>query len=578
MIKLIKYILLCLIAMANSVVAAGAPTDSKLKEKNARKAEYYYLEALRQKQMGKLDAAVDNILRCIGLDATKPSYYNELANIEMKLGNVGASKRFVAKSVAIDTQNVWTREALAGLYLTNKEYEEAARTYADLATFNPKNSEYYYYAMAQIYTQLEKWDDALDAWNKLEGVSGLNSKISLEKFKIYIRQNQEKKAFKEMDKLIDANPAEPLYQSLKGDLYMAADKPKKAEKVYKNVLKSFPNDPKATTHLAIYYITIGKKKEGWTLVHSSLNDKNVEFEDKKTMISELVQDSVVFASLDTTLFTDLVKNYPDDEFPYLIYSSYLLDNNDTTGFDYLRKALELNPKYEDSWGLLINYLMQRNDTLEAINACREALEQFPENYNLHYTLGVCYQLINKGDSAVTYFSNAYRLVREADPATASNIMCSVGDVYSFMEKRKEAYAAYDTALALNENNILVLNNYAYALAVEGKELSKAERMSGIAVQANPNNASFLDTYAWVYFRQGNYMLALMYIEQAFRNGGSLSAELHEHYGDILFKTGDTTKALEFWKSALELREKGTNEKVDIINKLRKKIETKNYIE
>ena len=42
-------------------------------------------------------------------------------------------------------------------------------------------------------------------------------------------------------------------------------------------------------------------------------------------------------------------------------------------------------------------------------------------------------------------------------------------------------------------------------------------MSGIAVQSNPTSAVFLDTYAWVYFKQGNYLLAMMYIEQAYNN-------------------------------------------------------------
>lgn len=96
-----------------------------------------------------------------------------------------------------------------------------------------------------------------------------------------------------------------------------------------------------------------------------------------------------------------------------------------------------------------------------------------------------------------------------------------------------------------------MNNYAYFLSLKGQDLDKAERMAGLAVKSYPNSATYLDTYAWVYFKKKDYQLALMYIRSAIDNDDTHSADVYDHYGDILFMNGEPDQALEQWKIALE---------------------------
>ena len=97
-----------------------------------------------------------------------------------------------------------------------------------------------------------------------------------------------------------------------------------------------------------------------------------------------------------------------------------------------------------------------------------------------------------------------------------------------------------------------MNNYAYFLSLCGKDLDKAESMAAKAVYANPNNATFIDTYAWVFFKKKNYDMALLYIKSAISNADSPSADIYEHYGDILYMTGNHDEAVVQWEKALEL--------------------------
>ncbi|MBP7180035.1 MAG: tetratricopeptide repeat protein, partial [Dysgonomonadaceae bacterium] len=115
------------------------------------------------------------------------------------------------------------------------------------------------------------------------------------------------------------------------------------------------------------------------------------------------------------------------------------------------------------------------------------------------------------------------------------------------------FESYEKSLKLNPQNLPVLNNYSYYLSLEKRDLDKAEQMSSITVKAEPTNPTYLDTYAWILYEQGAYTMAKIYIENAVKySENEPSAEILEHYGDILFKTGEPEKALEQWKKAKEL--------------------------
>ena len=67
------------------------------------------------------------------------------------------------------------------------------------------------------------------------------------------------------------------------------------------------------------------------------------------------------------------------------------------------------------------------------------------------------------------------------------------------------------------DNISCLNNYAYYLSERGERLTQAEEMSYKTIKAEPKNATYLDTYAWILFMEGRYSEAKIYIDQALQN-------------------------------------------------------------
>ncbi|MDR1381409.1 MAG: tetratricopeptide repeat protein, partial [Tannerella sp.] len=185
-------------------------------------------------------------------------------------------------------------------------------------------------------------------------------------------------------------------------------------------------------------------------------------------------------------------------------------------------------------------------------------------------LGIAYFQQKKYQQAIDTYYEGLPFIPKENTGLTSDFYGQIGDACFRMNETDKAFEAYDEALKYNDKNIVVLNNYAYYLSLLKKDLTKAERMSALCIKMEPENATYIDTYAWVFFVRGNYPLAKMYIEQALSKDRTNSAELMDHYGDILYMSGDSEKAVQQW---IKAREAGKNSET-----LNRKISGKTYFE
>ena len=227
----------------------------------------------------------------------------------------------------------------------------------------------------------------------------------------------------------------------------------------------------------------------------------------------------------------------------------------------------MNMSFIESHGMQI----KKEDYKQIIKVCEPGIEATPDALEFYYYLAVAYNQAEKPDSVISICKRALEhTTADSKKEIVSDFYSILGDMYHTQKQMKEAYAAYDSALVYNPSNIGALNNYAYYLSVERRDLDKAEEMSYKTVKAEPNNATYLDTYAWILFEKGNYAEARIYIDNAMKSeGGDKSDVIVEHCGDIYYMTGDVDGALTYWKKALEM---GSESKT-----LKQKIEKKKYI-
>ena len=145
------------------------------------------------------------------------------------------------------------------------------------------------------------------------------------------------------------------------------------------------------------------------------------------------------------------------------------------------------------------------------------------------------------------------------------------------EKLSVEFDSFVNNIQWKEDNVGCLNNYAYYLSETGQQLDKAEQMSLKTVKAEPKNATFLDTYAWILFRQKRYTEAKIYIDQTLQCDSDTSAVLLEHAGDIYYHVGNKQQAVEYWKQALERTRQTVGSEDNRLKIIARKIKLKKYV-
>jgi tetratricopeptide (TPR) repeat protein len=258
------------------------------------------------------------------------------------------------------------------------------------------------------------------------------------------------------------------------------------------------------------------------------------------------------------LFGDLLEQHPEDTELKLMYGSLLATegNHEEARFQF-QLVTEMEPDNPSAWQQMLGLAIKTGDTTEIVRICTACLELFPGAPEYYYYLGIAYYQQKKYRDALDTYYRGIAVIPDENYPLKSDFYGQIGDIYHQMGGQPDkVYEAYEEALKYNDKNIVVLNNYAYFLSLDKKELKKAERMSAQTIKIEPENATYLDTYAWVFFVQGDYKLAKLYIERALERDTTHSSELVEHYGDILYMSGNPEEALEQWKRAKEMGKEG----------------------
>jgi len=559
--------------------AAKADASSLMKvpfisAEKQRKYDYFFLEAMRMKEKNEYDAAFGLLQHCLDINPNASSALYEISQYYMFLRQVPQGQAALEQAVAFAPDNYWYSQGLVSLYQQQNELDKAANLLEKMVTRFPSKQDPLF-SLLDIYSRQEKYNDVISTLNRLEKRLGKNEQLSMEKFRIYLQMKDDKKAFQEIESLVQEYPMDMRYQVILGDVYLQNGKKQEAYDAYQKVLAVEPDNPMALFSMASYYEQTGQKELYQQQLDTLLLNKKVTPDTKinvmRQVIAENEQSSVKDSTQVIALFDRMMKQDLDDPQIPMLYSQYLLSKNmEKEAVPVLEQVVDLDPTNKAARLMLVSAAVRKEDYKQIIKVCEPGIEATPDALELYYYLAIAYHQAEQGDSVLSVCNRALEhITPDTRKEVISDFYSIMGDVYHTKKLMTEAYAAYDSALVYNPSNIGALNNYAYYLSVERRDLDKAEEMSYKTVKAEPNNSTYLDTYAWILFEKGNYAEARIYIDNAMKNDGEKSDVIVEHCGDIYFMTGDVEGALKYWKKALEM---GSESKT-----LKQKIEKKKYI-
>lgn len=553
---------------------ASLMKETLLSAEQQRKYDYFFLEAMRMKGKNEYDAAFGLLQHCLDINPTASSALYEISQYYMFLRQVPQGQVALEQAVAFAPDNYWYSQGLVSLYQQQNELDKAAALLEKMVTRFPSKQDPLF-SLLDIYSRQEKYNDVISTLNRLEKRLGKNEQLSMEKFRIYLQMKDDKKAFQEIESLVQEYPMDMRYQVILGDVYLQNGKKQEAYDAYQKVLAVEPDNPMALFSMASYYEQTGQKELYQQQLDTLLLNKKVTSDTKISVMRQVIVENEQSSAKDSTqviaLFDRMMKQDIDDPQIPMLYSQYLLSKNmEQEAVPVLEQVVDLDPTNKAARLMLVSAAVKKEDYKQIIKVCEPGIEATPDALELYYYLAIAYHQAEQTDSVLSVCSRALEHVTaDTRKEVISDFYSIMGDIYHTKKHMAEAYAAYDSSLVYNPSNIGALNNYAYYLSVERRDLDKAEEMSYKTVKAEPNNSTYLDTYAWILFEKGNYAEARIYIDNAMKNDGEKSDVIVEHCGDIYFMTGDVEGALKYWKKALEM---GSESKT-----LKQKIEKKKYI-
>jgi tetratricopeptide (TPR) repeat protein len=545
-----------------------------------KKFDYFFLEMVRAKENGEHSNVFNALRHALSIDSTSAAVWYELSIYYHYLQMDSQAVAAMRKAVQYSPNNFTYRASLANLYREQENIQEAIALYEQLAEESPDKAELHLH-LSNLYLRNRQPDKAIGSLNSLENNTGISEAVSMQKYNLYLSTGEKDKALKELERLRAKFPSEVKYPVFIGDFYMEEPETgkEKALAYYEKARAIDPENPFYIIAMANYYEQTGNIEAAAGEIGKAFKNSSLDREMQMVILEKFIQ-TLFFNKQDmgtvNLLFDTLLAQQAEETELNLMYGQFLASQNKwyEAGIRFQTVAAA-HPDNMDTWLQLLNAVLHQDSADKIVPVCDSALTHFPEVPEFYYYKSAALYQQKQFATALMSAEEGVKHVPEENISLLSGFYGQLGDLYHETGQKQKSYEAYDKALKYDENNISVMNNYAYFLSLDKMQLDKAESMSGKCLKSQPKNPTFVDTYAWILFQKGNYSLSKFYIESAIANGGDESPEVLDHYGDILFKTGNTGNAVTQWEKALEMKEQRGEADTAI---LKRKIADRTYYE
>jgi tetratricopeptide (TPR) repeat protein len=536
------------------------PTEINLN--NKRLAEQFFTEGEKYFILEDYTKSLVFFQRSLELNPENAAIHYKIAEIYNLSSDLDNALIHATEAVRFQKDNKYYYLLLAEIYKKQTDYAKATEVYEQLIT-NIPGTEQYLFEMATLYIYQNKLDDALRCYDGIEEKFGINEQVILQKQNILLKQNKLDQVIKEGEKLIAAFPGEPQYVANLASKFIANDLYPEATTLLESSIEDFPANPLLLSQLAEVYMKTGRMDESKEIVQIIFEDPDYNLQGKMQFLAgyfgkELSDSEKKYVM---ELGDKIISFHPDEPEAYAIVGDLHQSlSNQEKAKDLYLKSLQIDPANLNAWQNVLDYELRNGEYDSVIVHAEEAITYFPNQALVYFYGGTAYLSQNNHKKAV-------QMLEQGKKFASSNLQLlayfngQLGDAYNGVEDYEKSDKAYEAALDFDPDNDHVLNNYSYFLSLRKEKLDLAEKMSTKLVERNPEDPTYLDTFAWVLYNLGKFDDARKFIEKAIKFDESNSGTLVEHYGDILFKLGDVDGAVEQWEKAKKL-----NDTTDLLDK------------
>ena len=254
------------------------------------------------------------------------------------------------------------------------------------------------------------------------------------------------------------------------------------------------------------------------------------------------------------IMNDLQHAHPADSTINALAGGYYYRTGRTDmALDIMKENMEQHPSSTDAALQYLFMLYYQENWPLLVEEVTAVLPRFPSNPDLIQLRAIANSQQKKLKAAL----DDYEMLLKLNPRDTTIIKVtnsSIGDIYYQIGESQKAFKYYEKALKIDPDYNPVLNNYAYYLSLEGKNLKKAKTMSRKTITSEPDNPTYLDTYAWILHLLGEDIEAKAIFKHAMLYGGKESRTILEHYATVLETLGEKDLANIYFSQAAAMKE------------------------
>ncbi len=470
---------------------------------------------------------------------------------EAMLGNAETAVSHLRKAVELDPHNYWYKRRLADLYQAAGEDDMVVQMYESILTEFPDKSEVLY-DLLSLYLKQQKYEKALETLGDIEKITGPGEQVAGTRYDILRQLGRNEEAIKALEDFNDQFTS-PSILSMMGDYYLSEYRDSLALACYEESIRTQSDYVPALLGRTEVFRTTRRYPEYFAAMDEFVDNDNVPAAAKGMYLGNLTRSlDPKIINLHRDGFNEMVdrltEKHPSDSTILAAAGGYYYSTGQLDkGVECFKKSADLYPASLGQTVTCIQILMMTERWEEVRDRCIAAFDRFQELGFMEYLNSANYYL---KDYDAVINNCRYLIAREPGNAElVKNSWTQIGDMYHLKGDSKSAFNAYDKVLKLDASYAPVLNNYAYYLSLEGKQLKKAYTMSKKTVEAEPDNATYLDTFAWILHLMGKDLEAKPFFKHAMLYGGKDSAVIMDHYAEVLYALGEYDLAQVYWDQA-----------------------------
>ena len=508
-------------------------------------------------------------------DSTQASALSDIGFVLSQLGQPEQAQAYLMRAYRASHGDHLIGEPLARMALANQDFATAEEVITELLARVP-DDHFLLILLQQAYRSEEKWDKAIEVGKKIVELSRDDPRQVSGLAGLYMQAGQQDKAVELLEEYGKTHSGEPTTQTVLFYLYLSAGDYDRAGKALEQLRKQNKGSDVVRVAEVTYLARRERYREGAKYILSQSRSEGIDPEQVESLIQTLYKESPSATEARREVVkvrADIAKLFPQT--PQLrlgLSQDYLLLGDTVAAEGILDRLVDDRVELVSPYVYFTDRYAAAEDTTNLRHYAEAGHEALPEEGVFRLYLALL--AVNAGDTtgyrrqlddALTVVSTEDRFYPQLALLRADDLSGG-GD----FEAARPYYEA-----AVSQPLPPAYNNYAYFLTEKSgtpADLDKAEKLARQAIKLEPDNGTYPDTYAWVLYRKGSSMLALIYIKKAIEATETPDPTLYEHLAEILTAEDRYDEAIEAWRHCLESGgdAKLVAQKVEAITEMKKK--------